>query len=66
MRGCDEPWQNVSRIFLSGKKVLTKNSLSFFSATAVIAKGIYLYVNARIVQGDVSFHKHLHATFYMT
>lgn len=66
MRGCDQPWQNVSRTFLSGKKVLTKNPLSLFSATSVTAKRVYLYVDARIVQGDVSFHEHLNPTFYMT
>lgn len=66
MRCCDGPWQNVSRTFLSGKKVLIKSSLSLFSATAVTAKEIYLYVNGRIVQGDVSFHEHLNPIFYMT
>lgn len=57
---------NVSRAFLSQNKVLSKNSLSLFYATAVTTKGIYLYVDARIVQGDVSFHKHLNPIFYMT
>lgn len=57
---------NVCRAFLSGNKVLSKNSLSLFSATAVRTQGIYLYVNGRIVQGDVSFHKHLNPIFYMT
>lgn len=56
----------LSRTFPSGKKVLTKNSLFLFPATAVTAKGIYLYVDARIIQGDVSFHKHLNPIFYMT
>lgn len=56
----------IEQNILSGKKVLTKNSLSLFPATAVTAKGIYLYVDARIIQGDVSFHKHLNPIFYMT
>lgn len=53
--------QNIS--FREGS---AHKELSLFPATAVTAKGIYLYVDARIIQGDVSFHKHLNPIFYMT